>query len=136
MISYDAGLNIVPFAIAEGRKVPLVSTWREFLTRRQTVEEFERFSRAPYIAVVCGVGFAGRRLIGIDVDFDKVSETMFNHFFNNFIAVFQPAVQKTPHGVHLYFFTESEVETTTTELFELKGRGALIIVAGEGYEPI
>jgi len=137
VIPYDLGLNIVPFAVNEGRKTPLVPSWREYVERRQSVDEYARLNGASHLAVVAGVGFDGRPgLVAVDVDYDRVERVAADYIFKNLVELFSLAVQETPHGRHYYFFTNEKLDSAVLGPFELKARGNLVIVEGPGYAPI
>lgn len=131
---YLKGFNIVPFSTA---KKPLVDSWKQWQSRRQTVEEFNNMPEGPLTAVVCCPGFEGPRLITIDIDYDTVSSEEVETWLRNFLAIFQGLRQKTPHGEHHYFLVDRVIRSMNIPgLFELKAFGSLVIVEGPGYESV
>lgn len=114
------GINFIP--IKKGDKVPAISSWKEFQSRKITQEEEgEYFSNAQYnLAAVTG-SISGLAIIDID------SEEVFNKFFP--VIPEGMTYVKTAQGYHVYMKMKEPLQTFNC--YDSAGR-AVITVKGEG----
>ncbi|MEM3908022.1 MAG: hypothetical protein QXZ17_14390, partial [Nitrososphaerota archaeon] len=98
---YTRGLNVIPFKILEGRKIPLVKNWKKWQHERQLREEFETldWSKADAIGIVCGFLAVGKSIMALDIDRENIqkAKTYLSLLPNTF-------TQETPNGgLHIIY---------------------------------
>ena len=139
---HQLGYNVIPFKIhgEEDRKHPLgLREWRQWQDRRQTLEEFNglNWNLADGVGVVCCGPEIKLFCIDVDNDKEEASAEERELWLRGLIKIFGLKRQKTPHGFHYYGLLDSDLRSTEIpNLFELKGRGSLTIVCGQGYEEV
>lgn len=126
---YTRGLNVIPFKILEGRKIPLVKNWKKWQHERQLREEFETFdwSKADAIGIVCGFLAAGKSIMTLDIDRENIqkAKTYLSLLPNTF-------TQETPNGgLHIIYLTNNPPSSRVFSKLgiELNSKGKLLIVA-------
>ncbi len=121
---FDRGLNVLP----TNDKRPLVK-WEEWQTKRQTYADIQAmpWSSANGFAVVCGLsttityGDEQKEVYLGVIDIDDKETFDFSKFPETFI-------EKTPHGFHMYYWSECPVEPIKYKGFELLGQGNICCI--------
>ena len=146
---FSQGFNIVPilFDGTENGKIgkrPLCKEWRQWQSRRQTLEEFEAFDweRADGFAIICShPNIEGLYLAVVDYDIKGNLTEEAKLKGKELLKLFPPTrVEKTiGGGLHLVYLTKAKPERVTkfhdTYALELIGGDMLCVMApSRGYE--
>jgi len=122
----DLGFSIIP--LVYGQKSPALVSWKEFQTRKLTLEELQRWffndSREWNVGVICGQ-VSGNLAV---IDFDNVE--VYQRFFPKWRELEKETlVVKTSRGRHVYFQTDKPVESCkfTSLGFDLQAEGKYVV---------
>lgn len=125
LVYHHAGLNVIP---VDATKKPLVR-WKEFQTRRVTVEELhEWYAQHPLagIAFVCGA-VSGR--VVVDLDPRHADPSWLEHFRR--VVRPTPTLQTPRGGLHFHFQSPEPAHIKVTALrpgLDYQGEGACAIL--------
>lgn len=125
---FNFGLNVLPTK----DKKPLVSSWKEWQTKRQTISDIELmpWQYANGFAVICGTVTTiiskneEKKVFFGAIDIDHKETLDFNPFPETY-------TEKSPHGYHLLYWSECPVKPVKYDGFELIGDGNYVCM----YQP-
>jgi P4 family phage/plasmid primase-like protien len=127
---FNLGLNVLPTK----DKKPLVHSWKEWQTTRQTKVDIEKmpWEYANGFAVICGTettvschNETKKLYLGV-IDIDHKDTFDFSHFETTFI-------ERSPHGFHLFYWSECPVDAIKYDGFELLGAGNYVCIYNSPY---
>lgn len=126
---YTRGLNVIPFKITGGKKIPIVKSWGKWQHERQSRREFEEldWEAADAVGIVCGFSPNNTPVIALDIDQKNIknAKPYLEMLPNTFI-------QETPNGgLHLIYTINDPPDSKVFSKIgiELNSRGRLLVVA-------